>query len=75
MNDSMIIAELKNLPKPADVVASSMIYAQGYTLTTEERALIIARADLFEALGLHRRVTVTVRNFAGAVIGRIAYNI
>ncbi|WP_336628484.1 MULTISPECIES: hypothetical protein [unclassified Microbacterium] len=58
-----------------EVVAGSMIYAQGYVPTRDEHAAIVALADAFEALGLSRRVRVRVHDFQGARIGSLDFHL
>ncbi|MBB5495794.1 hypothetical protein [Nocardiopsis metallicus] len=62
-------------PALPQIIATSMIHAQGYTLTAEERAAVVAKADFFESLGLSRTVTLKVIDPWGARIGSIEFNL
>lgn len=75
MNATDIITTANQLPKIADVTASTMLTAQTYTPTAAERAAIVARADFFERLGMTRTVNVKVVDFGGAHIGNLAFHI
>lgn len=57
------------------VLASDMIRAQGYVPTADERAVIVALADLFEGMGLSRRVSVKVCDFDGVRIGSLEFHV
>lgn len=56
------------------VFAKSMIYAQAWAPTSEERAAITARADFFESIGMSRSVNIKVVDpSTGGVIGSLAF--
>lgn len=63
------------LPKLPTVLASNMIYAQGWSPTAEELAAIKARADFFEAEGMSREVHIRVLDvYTNAKIGTLIYS-
>lgn len=65
---------MSRLPKLPEVLAQSMIYAQGWKPTAEELAAIKARADFFEAEGLSREVHIRVLDvYSHAPIGSLIY--
>lgn len=70
-----ITATAKSLPTLPVVTAKSMLYAQGYTPTRQERAAILARADFFETVGMSREVNIKVVDFSGSHIGHLGFNI
>lgn len=62
-------------PRPFPVVASNMIYAQGYKPTPADMAQMIARAEWNEAHGrdFPREVNVPVHGFGGDRIGTLTF--
>lgn len=73
MNATEIQARITALPELPTVVAASMIYAQGWRPTAQERAAIAARSEFFKWAGMGPAVTVPVVNFEGGRIGSLTF--
>lgn len=71
-----ISARVATLPAVPTVTALDMLRAQAWVATDEERAVIKARADFFEWVGMDRSVHIKVVDvYTGARIGTLIYNI
>ena len=69
------MTETQSLPALPVVIAHSMLAAQGFSPTAEQRAAMIARADFFESAGMARTVYVQVRGHGGERLGDLVFNV
>lgn len=57
------------------VTAQDMLHAQGYEMTADDRAAVVALADRYETLGIPRRVLLKVCDTDGQRIGALEVNL
>jgi hypothetical protein len=75
MSTEEITTTVRNLPALPQVMAKSMLFAQGYRPTQTERAAMVARAEFFEMMGMTRTVSIAVVDFDGVRIGSLEFTI
>lgn len=69
-----IVEKINSLPELPEVTAKDMLHAH-YEPTPPERAAILARADLFESMGMSRKVNVRVVDFQDNHIGNLEFHL
>ncbi len=70
-----IRTEAANLPPMPVVIAGNMLYAQGWKPTADDMRAITARADFHGKYLTSREVAIKVRDFHGALIGYLMFNV
>lgn len=68
-----IVEALEALPQLPKVYAESMIYAQAFAPSKEERAIIDTHLDTLHSLGLSLRVSLPVFDRGEHLIGHLHY--